>query len=84
MSEYVESLEKENEGLRQRLLHSYWGRNSINSQYSSSCHDEGIRGNCGYSCPVFTSGDCEMGDEIVDSLKELIDLYQDEDSTDES
>ncbi len=31
------------------------------------CHDEGMSGNCGWSCRGFEGGECEIPDEIVES-----------------
>lgn len=58
--------------------------------YNYTCHDVGVGGNCGITCPVLTRGDCNIEDEMIDDLKaaglkeELIDsgLIEDDDPFD--
>lgn len=47
--------------------------------YLYSCHNVGINGGCGYECPVFLRGDCDIEDEMIENAladgmkEELID-----------
>jgi len=32
-----------------------------------TCHTVGISGGCGYDCPVFLRGDCDIQEEIIEN-----------------
>ena len=38
--------------------------------YHHSCHSVGINGGCGYDCPVFLRGDCDIEDEMIEHALE--------------
>lgn len=41
---------------------------AIIDRNATSCHQEGINGNCGSTCPVFQAGDCDEPEGIPDPL----------------
>jgi len=44
----------------------------------NDCDREGINGNCGFDCPVFLLGECEIADEIgEEATGEDLELYLD-------
>ncbi len=44
----------------------------------SECDQIGIGGGCGFECPVFLRGDCEIADEVAeDASPEDRKLYED-------
>ena len=43
----------------------------------NDCDRTGINGGCGFECPVFLRGDCEIADEIAEEASpEDLELYE--------
>lgn len=80
--EYVQKIEKENEVLRAKMLDVYGKRGWYYGEcyLDTTCHQVGMNGGCGPTCPLFAAGECETPEEILDHLKEVIGYYDEDNS----